>query len=202
MKNVIGLCGAAGAGKDTVALMLQGYRAIAFADSLYAEVAEAFGVTVEWLKRREFKEVAQDALAPMKCEDCDFRVWAFLYATSSWRGPWDTIPRSPRQILQWWGDYRRAQDPDYFVKRAAAAIEVLNAYHQGCKVVLTDVRFANEAALVREMGGDIWQVVRPGVAAGSTGHSSDVDGSQFAPDRVIVNDGTLEDLQKCVNQYL
>lgn len=185
MKNVIGLCGAAGAGKDTVALALQGYRAIAFADSLYAEVAEAFGVTVEWLKRREFKEVAQDALALISCEDNAFAYDRLPHA-----------PRSPRQILQWWGDYRRAQDPDYFVKKAYYTIDAYSNW------VIPDVRFANEAALVRQLGGEIWQVVRPGVAAGGTGHASDVDGSQFAPDRVIVNDGSLEDLQKCVNQYL
>lgn len=189
--KVIGLCGAVGAGKDTAASLMDGYRAIAFADALYQEVAQAFGVTVEWLKRREFKEVEQEGLALMRCEDVGF----IEHMTPSF---WQ-YGRSPRQILQWWGDYRRAQDPDYFVKHTAAEIEALAAYHCGAvNFVITDARFANEAALIRQLGGEIWQIVRPGVVAGCTGHKSDTDGSEFAPDRVIVNDGSLEDLRKCL----
>jgi hypothetical protein len=44
------------------------------------------------------------------------------------------------------------------------------------------------------MGGKIWQVQRPGVAP-VNGHSSEVDGSQFAPVRVIRNDGDLKQLR-------
>lgn len=188
MKNIIGLCGAAGAGKDTVALMLQGYRAIAFADSLYVEVADAFGVTVEWLKRREFKEVSSGCLRFCHCDDATF----IGFMETCYGEMYVSLPRSPRQILQWWGDYRRAQDPDYFVKAARARM-VWGEPH-----VFTDVRFANEAALVRQLGGEIWQVVRPGVAAGGTGHASDVDGSQFAPDAIILNSWGLEDLRASV----
>ena len=41
--KLIALCGAAGAGKDTVADALPA-RKLAFADALYREVAEAWGV--------------------------------------------------------------------------------------------------------------------------------------------------------------
>lgn len=188
--KVIGLCGAAGAGKDTAASLMDGYRAIAFADALYQEVAQAFGVTVEWLKRREFKEDPQWELTGAECNDDGFcfhmeAMGVFDAGTCS--------PCSPRQILQWWGDYRRAQDADYFVK-----IMYRGPLHTRGDFVITDVRFANEAALIRQLGGEIWQIVRPGVAAGGTGHKSDTDGSDFAPDRVIVNDGSLEDLRKCL----
>lgn len=186
--KVIGLCGAAGAGKDTVASMMHGYRAIAFADKLREEVAEAFGVDVDWLRDPAVKDVAQWQMALLHCEDSSFTQSVF---GATW---WQS--NAPRQILQWWGDWRASQDLDCFVKAARSRM-VWGEPH-----VLTDVRFANEAALVREMGGEIWQIVRPGVVAGGTGHKSDNDGSQFAPDRVIVNDGGLEDLQRCVNQYL
>lgn len=181
--KVIGLCGAAGAGKDTAASLIDGYRTIAFADVLYQEVAQAFGVTVEWLKRREFKEMPSEILAINKCQAFGFWPWAVNNLSAP------LYESSPRQILQWWGDYRRAQDADYFVK--AVHLEVCAGMR---KAVITDVRFANEAALIRQLGGEIWQIVRPGVVAGSTGHKSDTDGSEFAPDRVIVNDGSLEDL--------
>ena len=53
--KLIALCGAAGAGKDTVADMLPA-RKLAFADALYREVAEAWGVEQHVLRCRETKE--------------------------------------------------------------------------------------------------------------------------------------------------
>lgn len=183
--KLIALCGAAGAGKDTVADMLPA-RKLAFADTLYREVAEAFGVTVEWLKDRSRKDVPQRELAQFRAFDHDFGD----YLEGAIEGWWsDSEPRSPRQILQWWGDYRRAQDPDYFVRQTRVAAGRL-LFEAQEPVIITDVRFPNEAAMVRQLGGQIWQIRRPGYEAGGTGHASDNDGSAFGPDRVIVNDGS------------
>lgn len=189
--KLIALCGAAGAGKDTVADMLPA-RKLAFADALYAEVAAAFGVLVDWLKDRGNKERPQSVLR--LCDTLDGGGFeAYLEGRRVLRDDRDaSIPRSPRQILQWWGDYRRAQDPHYFVK---ATLRAMPPVCLGSMLVITDCRFPNEAVMVRQLGGEIWQVVRPGVTAGATGHASDTDGSQFSPDRVILNDGTLEDLR-------
>lgn len=182
------LCGAAGAGKDTVADMLPA-RKLAFADTLYAEVAAAFDETVERLQRRNFKEMRQSSLALMHVDDEHEDFLDFLAA----RGEVSlTEPRSPRQILQWWGDYRRAQDPDYFVNAARKEVFFHWAHES---IVITDVRFPNEAAMVRQLGGQIWQIRRPGYEAGSTGHASDTDGSEFEPDLAIVNCGSLDYLR-------
>jgi hypothetical protein len=64
----------------------------------------------------------------------------------------------------------------------------------GSLVVADDVRFPNEAAAIREMGGEIWKIIRPGVENGEN-HSSEGrldhwDGFS----RIIVNDGSLNDL--------
>lgn len=191
--KLIALCGAAGAGKDTVADMLPA-RKLAFADALYREVAEAWGVEQHVLRCRETKEKSLPELALRYCND-----GRFLEAHRD--TPWDA-GRSPRQILQWWGDYRRAQDPDYFVKLTRK--ELVNwdwasaAGGERSGFVLTDVRFPNEAAMVRQLGGQIWQIRRPGYEAGGTGHASDTDGSEFSPDRVLVNGGSLEDLRATV----
>ena len=115
--KLIALCGAAGAGKDTVADMLPA-RKLAFADALYQEVAEAFNVTTEWLKRREHKESITPALATMNCEDECFED--FLAVANGGRFC-ITDARSPRQILQWWGDYRRSGDSDYFTELTKTA---------------------------------------------------------------------------------
>ena len=180
--KLIALCGAAGAGKDTVADMLPA-RKLAFADALYREVAEAWGVEQHVLRCRETKELEAPNLSVAHCKDLGFR-------TNCWRD-FHNRPRSPRQILQWWGDYRRAQDPDYFVTSLRFAI----LEGPPGDVVITDVRFPNEAALVRQLGGQLWQIRRPGYEAGGTGHASDTDGGEFHPDRVLENDGSPMDLQ-------
>lgn len=179
------LCGAAGAGKDTVADMLPA-RKLAFADALYREVAEAWGVEQHVLRCRETKELPTQWLCIMDCEDEGFTDFVF---DEMW-----SVPRSPRQILQWWGDYRRAQDPDYFVNSLLWAIQ------NGGKTdrVITDVRFPNEAALIRQLGGQLWQIRRPGYEAGGTGHASDTDGGEFRPDVVLENFGSLDDLRRTV----
>lgn len=182
--KLLALCGAAGAGKDTVADMLP-VRKLAFADALYREVAEAWGVEQHVLRCRETKETPTDDLCVMDCEDEGFTDFVF---DEMW-----SVPRSPRQILQWWGDYRRAQDPDYFVN--ATAQHIANGLGP---LVITDVRFPNEAALVRQLGGQLWQIRRPGYEAGGTGHASDTDGSEFRPDVVLENFGGLDDLRRTV----
>ena len=191
--KLIALCGAAGAGKDTVADMLPA-RKLAFADALYREVAEAWGVEQHVLRCRETKETPLGPLALFRCADDSF------VAESHLADHWGTA-RSPRQILQWWGDYRRAQDPDYFVKRTRQELIDWDWATPNSGFVITDVRFPNEAALVRQLGGQLWQIRRPGYEAGGTGHASDTDGSEFHPDRVLLNNGDLEDLKADALMY-
>jgi len=64
---------------------------------------------------------------------------------------------SIRRLLQWWGtDYRRAQDPDYWVKRAMERFE-----DASMPVVFDDVRFPNEAEAIRDRGGLVVRVLAP-----------------------------------------
>jgi len=67
---------------------------------------------------------------------------------------------SVRRLLQWWGtDFRRAQDPDYWVKKAeTTAMEHLE---NGLVPVFTDVRFPNEAQLIRSRQGILVLVTAP-----------------------------------------
>lgn len=187
--KLIALTGLHGAGKDTVSDALPA-RKLAFADVLYREVAEAFGVTVEWLSDRRFKEVIQWEMRLDAGKNEEFLGY-LRWSGKVWMGSEDDgqHPRSPRQILQWWGDYRRAQDPEYFVAQMIFAIK-----SEESNAVVTDVRFDNEAKIIRALGGQIWQVVRPGHEPPRTGHASETTGDEFAPDRVLVNDGSLEQL--------
>lgn len=69
-------------------------------------------------------------------------------------------------------------------------------------VVVDDVRFPNEAALVRKLGGELWRIERPGTARG-TEHASE-GGLDAYPyfDRRIVNDRTLVDLHNAVRRVV
>lgn len=61
-------------------------------------------------------------------------------------------------------------------------------------VVADDVRFPNEAAMIKLLGGEIWRIDRPSVphehGHASEGSLDDFDGFS----RRIVNDGTIDDL--------
>lgn len=200
---IIGLTGANGAGKDTAASMLAGVlrnygiqsATLAFADALYEEVAAAFGVTVKGLKSRVWKEEPQGHLALEFC-----KAKPFVDAMAS-KVPIDAW-LSPRQILQYWGtEYRRTQQPDYWVQRLQAKVQELHAAGI-LDVVITDVRFADEAAALRAMGGQIWRIDRPNLVAASTGHVSEVSGQEFQPEATIRNEGSLDLLRHTCHQTL
>lgn len=69
------------------------------------------------------------------------------------------------------------------------------------RVVADDVRFVNEAAAVRELGGELWCIERPGLSD-SSGHASEAGLGEEMFDRVIVNDGSVMDLRRKVGLAL
>lgn len=68
-------------------------------------------------------------------------------------------------------------------------------------VVADDVRFDNEAAAVRAMGGEVWGVLRPGTL-GAGSHASEQGLTPSLIDRWIVNDGSVESLLAQVDALL
>lgn len=199
---LIGLTGPAGCGKDTVADLLVthcGFYKIAFADSLRGEVCDAFGIEPVYLVRRETKEHSMTCLALSKCRDRAFVDR--MTVQHQLRGqPLDLdAPRSPRQILQWWGtDYRRANKPDYWTSKTALRIHQLASQRIAHRIVITDVRFDNEADVVTRHGGLIWRVTRPGCEVAPGAHISEVTGEAFSPDAVLNNTHDIRHLQQLV----
>jgi len=90
-----------------------------------------------------------------------------------------------------WG--RACIHPDFWVMIARAKTQRIMNY--GMPVVIDDVRFANEATMIRELGGELWRIERPGIAY-SGDHSSEGGLEDITPDRVIVNDGTIDQLKE------
>jgi hypothetical protein len=108
---------------------------------------------------------------------------------------------SPRQMMQTlgteWG--RSCIHPDLWVMVASwAAIKQLKS---GRNVVFDDVRFPNEAEMIRRLGGELWLVDRPGVVY-EGGHSSEGALRDIVPDAVINNSGNLEQLREVVTGLL
>jgi len=197
---LIGLTGPAGAGKDSVAWAIGQHinvAQVAFADALREEVCAAFQVPMRYLTTQACKEIPIRVLSLDRCMNTAF-VTAAVEALS---GVDMRAPRSPRQIMQLWGtEYRRNQAEDYWLQRASKTIA--GHLEVGTSVVVTDVRFANEAALIRAAGGHLWRVSRPGYEIAPGAHASETTGDGFGAALTVLNDGTLDELQHSVRSAL
>lgn len=154
MQKIVGFLGAKKAGKDTAAEVLIeefGFRRESFARELYRQVGEAFDVSVEDLNNRETKEMPAERFMVANCRDPGFiravqrLVPEFTNSEAFFR------PRSPRELLQWWGtEYRRKSGVDsYWIDIVRKTIEA----NPRIDYVITDVRFPNEHKLITSMQG-------------------------------------------------
>lgn len=206
---LLGLAGAAGAGKDAVADYLvqrYGFVKFSFSDALYREVAAAFGLPDDSLLRdRETKEKALACLRLEYCQDEEF-----VELVRGMFAPEDhsvLTPYSPRQILQWWGtQYRRAQAPNYWVDQAEQWVAAMYDFpqfpeHRPQLFVNTSVRFPNEHAWIKELEGNVWHLRRD-AAAPVAGHVSETPLPVLDGEREIFNNYTLDYLYKGVDQLL
>jgi len=75
--------------------------------------------------------------------------------------------------------------------------QVLKDLHPSDKVVISDVRFKNEAECIGARGGQLWRVKRTGVEAVNS-HVSEHDMDGYPVDKILKNEGTLEDLRTMV----
>ena len=171
---IIGLAGAAGAGKNTVAerlLVAHQCVPLAFANPLYEAVSVITGLTVDELQDRTQKE---RALGWISC--------------------------SPRRLLQTlgtdWG--RQMIHPEIWVMSTMRRIEA----HPEFNYCLTDVRFENEAEAIKARGGVVWRVTRAadaGLDATAAAHSSEAGIPDKYVDLDLANDGSVESLWRAVD---
>lgn len=176
--KIIGITGLAGSGKDTARSVLQnhfGVTGMAFADPMRAMLGQLLdhcGIGAEWMTQRELKEM------PMPGLGVSYRHAAQALGTE-------------------WG---RALTPsgDIWLKAAAASMaEVMNIKGPDAVFCISDVRFENEARWVREQGGVVWRIDRPGVAPVRQ-HASENGIPQNLIDHVISNSETVDILRMAV----
>ncbi|QNO12686.1 deoxynucleoside monophosphate kinase [Arthrobacter phage Snek] len=142
---IVGMIGKKRVGKDTFASVLvekYGYTKVAFADPLreaaYAlnPIVGTFPLTVDGVMRVQ-----------------EWR-YADVIDAIGYEAAKDYVPEV-RKVLQKLGQAIRAQDRDYWLRAG-----ITKAVEVGGPVVITDVRFPNEADAIRNAGGYLVRVTR------------------------------------------
>ncbi len=181
---LLGLCGFAQSGKDTVAGLLVdklGWERVAFADAL-REVLYALNPIVE----TTFEPVYEyNKLEPVQHIPVEVRVQDLVIGQG-----WDAAKvgyAEVRQLLQRLGTEagREVIDQNLWVRMGEDKIEAA-----GKPVVVTDCRFPNEVALIKRRRGHLVWIDRPGVGAANA-HASEHSVTSADCDSIIKNDGDI-----------
>jgi hypothetical protein len=180
---IIGLSGAIGAGKDTVADILvadYGFRKYSLIQPVINAACKIFDVPEYFFTDRDYKGVKSKAL----------------------------MGKTPRDIMRTlgteWG--RNLIDEQIWLKLA----DSLGAF-QG-DVVISAIRFDNEVEYVKRATHShdpdnefkCWHIIRPGnpFAGDMSSHASDMGLDEVYIDEVLVNGGSLESLASAVHTSL
>lgn len=198
---LIGLTGKAGSGKSTCAEALVSQMRTSY-DPLFVEVS--LGAPVKEVAREIWGFSTEQLYGPSECRNAPDHRWPM--------GDGSTY-LTPRLALQRLGtDCVRALTPDAWTRRAIedAKVYMDGGYH----VVISDVRFDNEAAAIREAGGVVIHISRSGVAEPARGykqlcareswrqHTSEAGVEPRLGDRHLHNTGTKEEAQEAIRELV
>ena len=169
-----------------------------------------------WLKRAEREinppavEIQCAASPDMGLPDAPLRVAAQAFFNFSQSQVWGVSEfqavdpywgLSPQQAVAYLEQCALELLPDYYRKRSVSLVTTPKALPEIPKtasvIIITDIRFENEAAFLRGHQGIIWHIVRPGVPLVNA-HSSEAGIEQRPEDILIMNDGSLEQLEQQV----
>ena len=68
-------------------------------------------------------------------------------------------------------------------------------------IVISDVRFDNEARAIREMGGFVIEIIRPGIKSVKA-HSSEGGIDRKLIDKYVANSGTIDNLHERIRSII
>jgi hypothetical protein len=197
---LIGIAGAKQSGKSTAAEIIteltQEVFVTAYAEPLKIEVFDVIHGRLE--APRWIRDLIPESLRGLTFEEEDRVYWHKIRWINSRKA-------DLRQLLQVYGtEYRRAQDDLYWIKKMAKLMDSIQADSRRIQspefiFAITDVRFDNEAQLVRDRGGHLIRINR-GQPSGDP-HAS--ERRLDLPDAVeIDNNGSMDDLRLAVRAYL
>jgi hypothetical protein len=178
---IIGLSGYARSGKDEAAKGLEffGWQRVAFADKL-REFLYRLNPTVFPVKYMAFAPIDE-----MQAKTVQWVVDEY---------GWDGYKESPwgleiRELMQRLGTEcgRELISDDIWIDAA------LGDSHLGYNLVVTDVRFPNEAEAIKERGGYLVRITRAGVKPANS-HPSETALDDWEFDAILDNNGTIEEL--------
>lgn len=169
---IIGLSGYAQSGKDSVAKIL----------------VEEYGYT-----RIAFADKIKELLYEInpRINDRQLQQWVDTQG-------WDATKEisEVRMLLQNLGvGGRKIIGNKLWIKVAMMQYEPMKHF------VFTDVRFTNEAEMIKDYGGHIWRVERPGINPVND-HVSESELNVWNFDEMIYNAGTLKDLTEIVRSSM
>ena len=196
---IVGISGKARSGKDTFAEMLAtelnkvsypAYVMMAFAHELKTKCQADFDLTYEqlWGDDKEIYDQRYPKMrgAPPYClgNRDDGKGLEFMEERKHW---------TAREIMQDYGAFFRSIDSEFWIKnlfRVAEDKEYTN-------VIVTDVRYKNEADYIIDNGGYVIRVDRENKDdVHNMAHPSEVELDDYKRfDFVVNNSGTLEDLK-------
>jgi len=191
--KLIGLCGLISSGKGTVADHLgeTGFIAISFAETLKDAASCIFG----W-DRDMLEGSTAEARAAREVKD-------------EWWSERLGFETSPRSMLQFMGTevMRHNLHSDIWALATEKRIIEMSEQYQWANFVISDVRFPNEVAMIRRLGGEIWHIRRGDLPEWFGKNPDHIHASETAWnneqfDHVVYNDYAIEDLKKAVDNLL
>jgi len=173
--RLIGIHGKARSGKDTVANFLvenHFFFRYAFADPIRGFVARLTGIPLQDLIDGDIKDQIYE--------------------------PFGCTPRYMMQTLGTeWG--RNLICHDIWVKAMETKWEEVK--HNNVAMVVPDIRFDNEADIVRKLGGEVWIIHRSNTPKVES-HASEAGISPTPEDLLIINNGTINDLYDTIDDII
>lgn len=167
--QLIGLAGGPGAGKDTAAGLLV---------TRYGFHQHAFADAL-----RDFVYATDDAWR------LAFDLHGYEQAKWEVEGFRDRLIEVGEAARQW-------IDPEIWVEALAGRIR--HSFHYGYSVVVSDVRYSNESDVIRDIGGIVIAVDRPG-------HLPESDNAEFVfanADEYVMNHGSIAELWESLDALI
>jgi hypothetical protein len=165
-KQIVGITGLKRSGKDTSAEYLVNRYAF---------------------DRYSFAQPLKDMISVlMNCVDSNDKYFSELHKEENIPGINASYRKLTQTIGTEWG--RHMIDDNIWVNMLAANTEYVD------KIVISDVRFDNEAKWVKKNGGIIIKVTRPVLKSSKDNHPSEQGIDESYIDHNIINDGTIDSL--------
>lgn len=187
---VIGLVGHARVGKDVCASYISrrlGGVQIAFADKIKEILMEMFDLDRDYF----YGETGLKDLEIDKYPGWSPRKLMQFIGTDSFRKVWDDV----------WINYTKKRIETILTKGYCPLYKE-ELWGKNKVVVVSDIRFINEAQAIKDLGGEVWKIVRPGQDGKNLGykeHASEKE-QDLIPEEmlevVVNNDSSLDELYK------